>query len=170
MKFGKIVGAVAFTFAVGSVPAMALRVRPTQQGSWNADQQFNQMDRNRDGVISRGEWTGDAATFNRLDVNRDGVLTPNELRANQNGSWRDRNGKKINKRFRGMDRNGDGVITRDEWRGSDQSFRQLDRNGDGVLSGDELRGNGKFKNDGENDNNDKQDKGDKEHEHDNGRD
>ena len=41
-------------------------------------------------------------------------------------------------RFRGMDRNGDGVITRDEWRGSAQSFRVHDWNGDGVLSGDEV--------------------------------
>jgi len=38
----------------------------------------------------------------------------------------------------GQDRNGDGVITRDEWRGSDQSFRQRDSNEDGVLSGNEL--------------------------------
>jgi Ca2+-binding EF-hand superfamily protein len=44
-----------------------------------------------------------------------------------------------NMRFRGMDRNRDGVITRREWRGSDQSFRVHDWNGDGVLSGDELR-------------------------------
>jgi len=36
------------------------------------------------------------------------------------------------------DRNGDGVITRDEWRGSDRSFRDRDRNNDGVLSGDEV--------------------------------
>jgi Ca2+-binding EF-hand superfamily protein len=41
-------------------------------------------------------------------------------------------------RFRGMDRDGDGVITRAEWRGSAQSFRQHDRNHDGVLSGDEI--------------------------------
>jgi len=42
-------------------------------------------------------------------------------------------------RFHAMDRNGDGVITRAEWQGSDQSFRQQDRNGDGILSGDEVR-------------------------------
>ena len=42
-------------------------------------------------------------------------------------------------RFRGMDRNGDGRITRAEWRGSAQSFRQHDWNNDGVLSGDEVR-------------------------------
>lgn len=42
-------------------------------------------------------------------------------------------------RFRGMDRNGDGVISRDEWRGNDESFREHDRNGDGVLTPSELR-------------------------------
>src|SRR3954469_19968709 len=42
-------------------------------------------------------------------------------------------------RFQGMDRDHDGVITRDEWRGSDTSFRNQDWNNDGVLSGDEVR-------------------------------
>jgi hypothetical protein len=42
-------------------------------------------------------------------------------------------------RFRAMDVNRDGRITRDEWRGSAQSFRVHDWNGDGVLSGDEVR-------------------------------
>ena len=38
-----------------------------------------------------------------------------------------------------LDRNHDGVITRNEWRGSPSSFRMRDWNGDGVLSGDEVR-------------------------------
>ena len=42
-------------------------------------------------------------------------------------------------RFQGMDANGDGRISRAEWRGSDQSFRTHDWNGDGMLSGDEVR-------------------------------
>lgn len=42
-------------------------------------------------------------------------------------------------RFAAMDRNGDGVITRDEWRGNDRSFRSHDWNGDGVLSGKEVQ-------------------------------
>ena len=41
-------------------------------------------------------------------------------------------------RFHGMDRNGDRVITRDEWRGDAQAFATRDWNGDGVLSGDEV--------------------------------
>lgn len=41
-------------------------------------------------------------------------------------------------RFRAMDTNADGVITRSEWRGSDRSFERHDWNGDGVLSGAEV--------------------------------
>lgn len=42
-------------------------------------------------------------------------------------------------RFRGMDANNDGVITRDEWRGSPRSFERHDWNGDGRLAGNEVR-------------------------------
>ncbi|MEN3339564.1 MAG: hypothetical protein V7647_3240 [Acidobacteriota bacterium] len=41
-------------------------------------------------------------------------------------------------RFQEMDTDHDGVITRAEWRGSDEAFRQQDTNHDGVLSGAEL--------------------------------
>ena len=42
-------------------------------------------------------------------------------------------------RFQAMDTNGDGRVTRTEWRGSDESFKRHDWNGDRVLSGDEVR-------------------------------
>jgi hypothetical protein len=42
-------------------------------------------------------------------------------------------------RFSGMDTNGDRVIQRDEWQGSNRAFANQDWNGDGVLSGDEVR-------------------------------
>jgi Ca2+-binding EF-hand superfamily protein len=42
-------------------------------------------------------------------------------------------------RFRGMDRNRDGTITRNEWRGSNQSFNVHDWDGNGVLEGTEVR-------------------------------
>jgi len=42
------------------------------------------------------------------------------------------------RRFSGMDRNNDGVIALNEWRGSRQSFDVHDWNNDGVLTGDEV--------------------------------
>jgi Ca2+-binding EF-hand superfamily protein len=42
-------------------------------------------------------------------------------------------------RFEAMDRNGDGVISRNEWNGSPRSFENHDWNGDGRLSGEEVR-------------------------------
>ena len=42
------------------------------------------------------------------------------------------------RRFRGMDTNNDGIITRSEWRGSRQSFDVHDWNNDDVLTGDEV--------------------------------
>jgi Ca2+-binding EF-hand superfamily protein len=94
-----------------------------------------QMDTNNDGYISRSEWRGDATSFDRLDTNRDGRLNQSELRAGRE-MRRDRN---ENMRFRGVDKNGDGMISRQEWPGNDTSFRNHDRNNDGVLSGDEVR-------------------------------
>jgi hypothetical protein len=41
-------------------------------------------------------------------------------------------------RFKGMDGNNDGKISRDEWRGNERSFEKKDTDGDGVLSGNEL--------------------------------
>ena len=41
-------------------------------------------------------------------------------------------------RFRGMDTNNDGVITRREWRGNARAFDRFDTNRDGILSGTEI--------------------------------
>ena len=92
---------------------------------------FAEMDRNGDGIITRAEWRGTAQAFNLADWNNDGRLSGDEVRV---GS--DRN---EHTRFAGMDQNGDGVITRNEWRGNAQSFNQHDWNGDGRLSGEEVR-------------------------------
>ncbi len=140
MKIGKITSALALTLAVASVPAMAVTTRATRTTQTASTDGFTRMDRNADGMISRGEWKRDDATFTRLDLDHNDMLTRAEAQqAWSNGDWRDGKGKK-NKRFNGMDTNNDGAITRNEWRGNDNSFRQHDRNGDGVISGDEMRG------------------------------
>jgi len=42
-------------------------------------------------------------------------------------------------KFRGMDANNDGAITRREYSGNDRAFANHDWNGDGVLSGEEVK-------------------------------
>jgi Ca2+-binding EF-hand superfamily protein len=52
----------------------------------------------------------------------------------------DAQGRPVNRnRFERMDRNNDGVITRQEWNGSARSFEVHDWNNDGRLSGNEVR-------------------------------
>jgi hypothetical protein len=53
-------------------------------------------------------------------------------------STQNRNQSVNGMRFRRMDINDDGVISRNEWRGDTRSFQMYDRNGDGVLSGAEV--------------------------------
>src|SRR5260221_4987202 len=46
---------------------------------------------------------------------------------------------KIDKRFKALDTNHDGGISRDEWKGRPKAFDRLDANHDGVLSLQELQ-------------------------------
>jgi Ca2+-binding EF-hand superfamily protein len=74
-----------------------------------------------------------AAILLSAAVTSTGVMAQGNDRANgQNRESREQT------RFRGMDTDHDGVITRAEWRGDDQSFREHDLNHDGVLSGREV--------------------------------
>ncbi len=50
-----------------------------------------------------------------------------------------RTGDSERMKVQGMDTDNDGAITRQEYRGDDQSFASHDWNGDGVLSGEEVR-------------------------------
>ena len=70
-----------------------------------------------------------------LETLRDAVLH----RAYEQSQFTSAQQNRDTMRFREMDRNGDGVITRAEWRGTEQTFRSNDWNADGILSGDEVR-------------------------------
>jgi hypothetical protein len=69
----------------------------------------------------------------RLSPNPTARISPSPLPSPSPGSPPAAN------RFQAMDRDRDGAISREEWRGNDSSFKKVDTNGDGVLSGDEVK-------------------------------
>jgi hypothetical protein len=103
---------------------------------------FAEMDLNRDGIISRAEWTGSSQSFEMHDWNGDGRLSgeevrigaaePQDSRGRRGGSggfgdWTDQG-------FRRLDLNRDNRISRIEWRYDMEDFIRLDRNRDSMLS------------------------------------
>src|SRR5215217_7769930 len=100
---------------------------------------FRAMDTDNDGVVTRAEWRGSDQAFREQDTNGDGVLSGDEVQGRVGQAARsDRQSRAdLSARLRAMDTDNDGVVTRAEWRGTDQAFRDQDTNADGVLSGDE---------------------------------
>jgi hypothetical protein len=88
---------------------------------------FASLDYDRNGRIEQDEWTGSVQSFRRLDVNDDGVLTRRELAASDAivASTDD---------FGIRDNDGNGVLSRGEWRGNYANFNRYDSNRDGVIS------------------------------------
>jgi hypothetical protein len=89
---------------------------------------FDDLDMNNNGRVERGEWHAGANEFNRLDANRDGVLSRFEVVGGQEttgDTW---------DQFAGLDYDRNGSIARDEWHWSLGSFDKRDLNRDGALS------------------------------------
>jgi Ca2+-binding EF-hand superfamily protein len=132
--FSKMLMVVA-TMAIAGGTAEAQRVRALR---------FQDLDANRDGRISRAEWTGGERSFDVYDRNGDGDLTRDEVRqARRDGrvAADDRllaDDRDDASRFDGLDANGDNRISRGEWRDDREAFERLDENRDGLLTRAEL--------------------------------
>jgi Ca2+-binding EF-hand superfamily protein len=101
-----------------------------QSPATDLEAQFHRADRDGNGVLSRGEWWGDAGTFDRIDQNRDERLSVAEFLGEEEReqSPGDRSS------FASLDRNGNGVITQNEWDGRHEDFVALDADRDGVIT------------------------------------
>ena len=92
---------------------------------------FDDLDYNNDGYVSRQEWHGGLREFDSLDRNRDGRLSRYEVVGSET-SFTTYN------EFQNLDYNRDGRLARNEWHWSNSSFNQWDTNRDGVISQQEF--------------------------------
>ena len=106
---------------------------------------FIELDANNDRVIERSEVPESARkAFDQLlshgDSNHDEKLQAEEFRdLLLKVDWRRSVPlEQRERRFKNLDRNGNGKLERDEFPGGPGRFKQLDRNGDGFLSRDEI--------------------------------
>jgi Ca2+-binding EF-hand superfamily protein len=92
---------------------------------------LRKLDTDGDGFVTRREWDGDQAGFDRLDADNDGVLSKKD---------RDliRNRERADQRMAAYDKNKDGIVSADEWPGSEETFRQQDLDRNGKITLDEL--------------------------------
>lgn len=130
---------------------------------------FLELDRDKDGYVTPGEWPLDADSFTVVDRDKDGrlgkaeLLTPNRLRRDwdppqppppprpERGTrsvqpdpenvWGRRATIQDQRLLRSFDRDRDNRLDRREWTGSAARFHRLDTNQDGVLSPRELSRN-----------------------------
>jgi Ca2+-binding EF-hand superfamily protein len=111
-------------------------------GTTNPQMRYANLDTNRNSVIERNEWRGNARSFNINDWNNDGVLSGDEVRAGaippaNSVEARDYS-MPTNDRFAYLDVNNNATVDRNEWDGSLDAFYRLDRNNDSKLTRAEL--------------------------------
>jgi Ca2+-binding EF-hand superfamily protein len=97
---------------------------------------FDDLDWNNNGRVERSEWYGTPSVFTDLDRNRDGVLSRFEVAGGintPNETWDE---------FTSLDYNRNGSVSRDEWHWSAVSFNRRDQNRDGMLSRQEFAAGG----------------------------
>lgn len=92
------------------------------------------FDSDRDGRISREEWTAPSEGFARLDRDKDGAITQEDLNWSETSPWVRQNGLSL-RLFRAIDKNGDGKVSEPEM---DAFFRKLAKDKD-HLKPDDLR-------------------------------
>lgn len=122
----------------------AVAVVPIQhasaQGTGKA-KRFEQIDQNQDGKISKSEMNAFAdSRFAAMDTDNDGVVSIDEAQAKA----RTKAAERSKKRFTQADKDGNGVVDKDEFdsrRGERQAllFSRFDTDGDGLLSREETQ-------------------------------
>ena len=112
----------------------AVLLTATFAGAEDLEFQFVQLDADSDGFVVPSEWSGGSETFGSLDRDGDAVITRTEFFTRGTTRYKSRE-----ESFRDLDADKDGRVSASEWKWGEQTLSVLDRNGDGFLSRQEFR-------------------------------
>ena len=79
-----LAGLVVLALVVATAPLFAQQGQaPTEKkgAKKGVTASFEEMDKNKDGKISKEEWTGNPRGFDRIDANHDGSIDKEEFKA-----------------------------------------------------------------------------------------
>ena len=95
---------------------------------------FDEMDTNHDGFVSRDEFLAyQKKRFDEFDTNRDGKVDAKEIASSP--PLMERNLKTAERMIHAWDKNGDGVVTADEYKqDAEDRFARQDKTGSGKIS------------------------------------
>lgn len=105
-----------------------------------AQHEFDKLDANHDGVVTKDEYLAAAgARFGALDTAHTGKLTAQEIAASPQTVHRDEFAAQ--RELRRMGAGADGSVTQDQYQAAAKArFAKLDTNGDGFIEADEASG------------------------------
>jgi hypothetical protein len=128
--------AASLAWAEGDAPAQGGAER-RGKGAGNPEAHFKAMDKNDNGVIDKDEFPGPAEKFAKIDADNSGTLSKEEIKAHR-GARREGAGNP-EERFKAMDKNGNGVIDKDEFRGPAERFGKIDADNSGTITKEEMK-------------------------------
>jgi Ca2+-binding EF-hand superfamily protein len=154
-----LLGLTLAVSAYAQSPDNSQRRGPMQGGGQTAEESFNRRDINHDGFLSKTEIAGSRieSSFDKSDTNHDGKLSLAEYKAARDAMQKQgmqdmggmpgkrdgtqMRGQMAEQRFKELDKNGDGFLSKEEVSGSRMAerFDALDSNKDGKLSLNELK-------------------------------
>ncbi len=131
---------LGFAASTGTVYGQDDQTQPVEKPTF-----IQEFDKNGDGFVAQDEFPGPAQVFQSLDRNQDGFIAADEAPQGkkmgpgqgQRMSGQEDMMKKSGTFMEVNDKNLDGFVSKDEFKGPEQAFQALDKNQDGFITADE---------------------------------